>query len=112
MDENSLLDALLGLTDPVAEEPENPMVLLEITEDNRTTIPGTWVARRRFGGYTIPEKPVPVFELPEGPRTFEKEERTGWKSMDRMRLRASDKRDTKIKDAKASLTKNKASSRA
>lgn len=104
MDDDFLLDALLGLTDPVAEPvvEEDPAIRFTVENDDHTTIPGNWVARRRFGGYTIHEKPVPVFALPEGPRTFEKEERMGWKSMDRMRLRAADKRDTKIKKNKAS----------
>ena len=98
--DDDLLDALLGIDAPEPPKPPKPPLVVEY--DNRSTIPGHWVARRRFGGYTIHEKPVPVFALPEGPRTFEKEERIGWKSMDRMRLRAADKRDTKIKENKKS----------
>ena len=109
-DFDSLLDALLE--DPVPEEPvpeeappPPPPPPPEITyiEDTKTTVPIEWQVRRRFGGYVPYEKPVPVLMIPWAtPRTFAAEQRMAHDSMDRIRLRAAEKRDTKIKRNKAS----------
>jgi len=97
-DFDALLDALLE--EPIPEPPPPPPTYIE---DIKTTVPIEWQVRRRFGGYVPYEKPVPVFMIPRTTqRTFAAEQQMAYDSMDRIRLRAADKRDTKIKRNKAS----------
>ena len=88
MEMDDLLDAVLGI-------PKT----LTVAYDMRSTQPvGT--GRHRFGGYVPYTRPETQLIILEGSRSFEAKRSDLWKSTDRMRLRAADKRDTKIKKAK------------
>lgn len=101
-----LLDALLqdcnleSQSSPmVVDEPivQKPVFKFNCTEDIDTYYPDV-VARRRYGGYKPPKPPKVKFINP-----FEKKVETPiyskqlYDSMERIRLRESDKKDTKIK---------------
>ena len=121
-DYDDLLDSLLGectledplvkeesqINDMIIEEPviikEEPVILrikpylfFNCIEDNETYYPDV-VARRRYGGYKPPKAPKVKFIDP-----FAKKVETPayskqlYDSMERLRIRENDKRDTKIK---------------
>lgn len=93
--DDSLLDALLEFDPPPALSapklaPPPPPRKIEITIDNKTTMPG--IGRRCYGGYTPATPAIPVFALPEKPVEVHYD-----LGMDRIHLRAKEKRDTRIK---------------
>jgi hypothetical protein len=107
MDDDAFLDALLGLPPPSVPlpvpDPPPPRFTLNVIEDTRSIIPGNWTCRQSYGGYVRPplrqeailiieERPVELDPLRPG-KAYEQ-------SLSRMKLRASDKRDTKIKKQK------------
>lgn len=84
MDEtDALLYALL------ADTPKQFTVEIDI----KTTMPV--LGRRCFGGYRPPQKVIPVFLLPEKPVEVKYD-----LNMDRIHLRAAERRDTRIKKLK------------
>jgi len=101
---DDLLEALLEdpvenmvLDEPKIIEQINPVFKFNCIEDNDTYYPDA-VARRRYGGYKPPKPPKIKFINP-----FEKQKiepvysKQLHDSMDRIRLRENDKRDSKIK---------------
>lgn len=90
MDEDALLDALLGIEPPATSDCRPPPVHYRCEIDNKSTTP--FVGRRCYGGYKPPVAVVPVFALPEKP--VEAKHDLG---MARIQQRAKDKRDARIK---------------
>ena len=108
MDDDAFLDALLGILPPtpVPEDPTPPPLTLssfQVIVDNHSTIPGNWTCRKQYGGYVPPPIRVEAtVMIPDIPVEFDPL-RPGKQyevSLSRMKLRASDKRDTKIKKQK------------
>lgn len=95
-DDEALLDALLGDTVPLPTPaslaspvpPRSSHFTVQI--DTKTTM--SVIGRRRFGGYEPPQKAIPHFMVPEKPREVRYD-----LNMERIQLRAKDKRDTRIK---------------
>jgi hypothetical protein len=118
-DFDSLLDALLE-DDPMDTQPsitstqENPVQVIEdpppkfkftVTYDEHKSVMPNTIGRYRFKGYEPPKEPEVIFIPPFKPLDPEKNyQKQVFQSMDRIRLRQSDKRDTKIKEQKKNKT--------
>ena len=108
MDDDAFLDALLGIPppSPVLKDPTPPSPKLssfQVIVDNHSTIPGNWTCRKQYGGYVPPPIRVEAsIVIPDVSVEFDPL-RPGKQyevSLSRMKLRAADKRDTKIKKQK------------
>lgn len=82
MDDEDLLDTLLGIVPPI-----------KVEVDTKTTAKG--IARRCFGGYEPPKQHVPTFAVPERVVEVVYDLNT-----ERIHLRAKQKRDDRIKEKK------------
>jgi hypothetical protein len=111
MDDDAFLDALLGIPpprppSPAPEAPPPPKLKLSsfrVIVDTHSTIPGNWTCRQRYGGYVPPPIRVEAtLVIPEAPVEFDplRPGKLYDASLYRMKLRAADKRDTKIKNQK------------
>ena len=114
-DVDSLLEALLE-SDPtdtqesIISTQENPVQIIEepppkfkftIVHDEHISLTPNIIGRYRFKDYEPPKAQEVVFIPPFIPMEPEKNyQKQVFQSMDRIRLRQADKRDTKIKDKK------------